>query len=178
MKYTIDKPTTVVSGSLDDRLKLYEKKREQKIKHMEDGYSLIPKVQTIYPRFPLPNKEIDHYSLEFFNSRNLAYISYEVTRLLKGVHPQNRNIIVSDKNILSVMDSVFANEPRTSWDNRVRMVIAYIVSHIKTEFETLKNNEKLDIEVQKYTGEYGIRKVPEIKLNTKRATSFIFNPRY
>ena len=187
-------PPSTIIPSIPKQVKVYERKRERQIEAKAAGYgnpirdgvpefgnigySLIPEMEKNYPRYVTENKDTFHYDSSFFNSKNILYISAECTRLLKGVHPRGLNIIVSDENIKSVMDSVAENNPRTSWDNQLRMVVAFIVSSIKIEFETIDKNEKLNIDVIQYAGDYGIRKTPMIKLNEKRPTAFIFNPRY
>ncbi len=138
--------------------------------------SLIPEVTSLYPKYA--TADLSHYNKEFFDKRNLEYMSTQITRLLIGVHPENKNIIVPDQTIISVMESIFENNPRTSCNIMSKMVITYIVNYIKTEYETITQNDKLDIEVIKYTGEYSIRRVPMIKLNNRRPTPFLIQMRY
>ncbi len=158
-----------------------------KAKEMKElkGEILVKKVIDLYPRFTaVDHRDSYHYSLDFFNERNILFASKEITRLLgpspniAAVNPTGKSIIVSNANILSVMDSIFNNNPRILDIDKLKMVVAYIVNYIKVEFETLENNKKLSIDVIQYAGDYGIRRVPMIKLNTKRPTAFIFNPKY
>jgi|SRR3989344_3346746 len=118
------------------------------------------------------------YPKEFFNEKVLLLISSEVTNQLRGIHQEGKNIIVPDKTILSVMDNIYNLESRIDINTMIKMVIVYIVEYIKNDFDIISKNNKLDIEVQKYTEEYGIRKVPSIKLREKRPTPFLFNMHY
>lgn len=141
-----------------------------------DKKDLIPYIISEYPIYTTPTS--DHFNSCYYNTDNLTYISKEVTKLLKGVHPDGKNIIVSDKNIISVMESIYENNPRTSTNIMIKMVIAFIVNYIKNEFGTIEQNNNLDIEVIKYDGSYGIRKVPPITTNKHRPTPFLFNMHY
>lgn len=139
-------------------------------------YDITPHMINRYPIYATPTN--DHYDYQYYSRKTVDYISEMCTKLLKGVHPDGKNIIVSNENIMSVMESIFENNPRVSSDVRAKMVIAFIVDSIKTEFETIEKNNKLDIEVIKYTGEAGIRKTPLIKTRQKRPTPFIFQMKY
>jgi hypothetical protein len=142
---------------------------------VDDG-KLIDEVNKLYPVYAV--EDFNHYNPYYYTTENIRYISNKVTELLRGVHPDKKNIIVSDKQILSVMQSIFENNPRVSNLVKLNMVIAYIANYIKNEYEVIEQNDDLNIEVIKYTGEYGIRKVSSIKLNHKRPTPFIFNMNY
>ncbi len=113
----------------------------------------------------------------FFSRNNVLNISSEVTRRLQGVHPEGKNIIVSDENILSVMDS-FYNNTYKDVEKLTMLTIAYIVDTITSEFDTIKQNNKLNIWVTQYTDDYGIKQVPQIKIREKRPTPMIFNMNY
>ena len=68
---------------------------------------------------------------------SLNYMSSQITKRLNGVHPDGKNIIVPDDTIKSVADSVFQNNSN-SFDVLQEMIINYIVSQIKTEYETVE----------------------------------------
>ncbi len=129
-------------------------------------------------RFPRYVGADEHYTAKFFNRDNIDKISYNVTLKLKGVHPENKNIIVPNETILSVMDSIFEDNPRTGIEVLCKMTTAMIVNYIKDEYEIDQQNSKLNIDVIKYDGSYGIRSYPQIKLREKRPTPFIFIENY
>jgi hypothetical protein len=113
----------------------------------------------------------------FFSKQNIFNISLEITKRLKGVHPEGKNIIVSDENIISVMDSVY-NATYKDVQKMTMMTIAYIVDAISTEFKTIEQNNKLSIWVTQYTDDWGIKQVPKLKMREKRPTPMIFNMNY
>ena len=113
----------------------------------------------------------------FFSKQNIFNISLEITKRLKGVHPEGKNIIVSDENIISVMDSVY-NSTYKDVQKMTMMTIAYIVDAISTEFKTIEQNNKLSIWVTQYTDDWGIKQVPKLKMREKRPTPMIFNMNY
>ena len=78
------------------------------------------------------------------------------------------------------MDSVYQQRPHVDINEMIKMVISFIVQHIKIEFETIENNNKLNIDVILYDGTYSLRRTPEIKLNNKkyRRTYADFDIRY
>jgi hypothetical protein len=55
-----------------------------------------------------------------------------------------------------------------SADHMQKMVINYIVNAIKNEYETIENNNKLDIWVTKYDIESGLQQFNSTKLNYKK----------
>ncbi len=140
------------------------------------GDSLLPEHEALFPRYV--GIQRNHYPVSFFNRKTVNQISDEVTRLLHGVHPEGKNIIVPDETILSVMDSINQNNPRTSSDRYAQMTVAYITNYISNEFGVVSQNNKLNIDIIKYDDTYGIRQYPQIKLNRKRPTPLIFNYNY
>lgn len=131
-----------------------------------------------YNHYLVPNSDI--YDEKFFNMKVVKHISKECTRLLTGLYPDHKSVEVSVKNILSVMDSVYQQRPHVDINEMIKMVISFIVQHIKIEFETIENNNKLNIDVWLLDGSYGIVGHPEIKLNNKqhRRTYGDFDVRY
>jgi hypothetical protein len=125
----------------------------------------------------IPQDYNDDCYYTFFSKRNILNISYEITRRLQGVHPDGKNIIVSDDNILSVMDSIYNNTYKDV-QKMTMMTIAYIVDYITTEFKTIEQNNKLNIWVTQYTDDWGIKQVSKIKIREKRPTPMIFNMNY
>ena len=129
-----------------------------------------------YPRRILADS--GHFNKDYYSKTSLDYASYKITELLTGVHPEGKNIIVPFETILSVMESMYENKPRVYWKILLQMSIVYIVEQIKQEYDAEAFNKSLDIEVIKYAGDFGLRKVPAIKLREKRPTPFIFNMHY
>ena len=117
----------------------------------------------------------DRY-LSLFSDHSIKFMSRMITHLLKGVHPEGKNIIVPDATIQSVADSVFQNTGQ-SVDVMQKMIINYIVQDFKTEYETIKKNNKLSIWVQKYDRSTGMKQFGDVKLNQKSRNAY-FQMRY
>jgi hypothetical protein len=113
----------------------------------------------------------------FFSKNTISYISDEITMRLKGVHPDGKNIIVSNEKIISVMDSIYKSTYRDV-DKMVMMTISYIVDYISNEFQTERQNNNLNIWIGSRMNDYGMNYTPKIKLREKRPTPFIFNMNY
>lgn len=113
----------------------------------------------------------------FFAKENINYISNEITIRLTGVHPENKNIIVPDDTILSVMDSIYSNTYKDV-DKLTMTTISYIVEYISAEFETEKKNNELSIWVINQPPEYKMQRTPEIKLREKRPPTALWNNNY
>jgi hypothetical protein len=139
----------------------------------ERDYNLVKLLEHEFPRYV--GEQDFHFPKGYYTYDTLNNISRRVTQLLKGVHPEGKNIIVSDRNILSVMDSVFQARPRTSIQRMEEQVCAIIVNYIRDEFDTIESNHKLDIWVTKYDGTYGLQQTPKIKVNNKRPTFQFFS---
>lgn len=140
--------------------------------------SVIAHEIDVYNHYTVPNSDI--YDEKFFNMGVVKHISKECTRLLTGLYPDHKSVEVSVKNILSVMDSVYQQRPHVDINEMIKMVISFIVQHIKIEFETIENNNKLNIDVILYDGSYGVSRINDIKLNNKkhRRTYADFDVRY
>jgi len=107
-----------------------------------------------------------------FSRQNLQIISTEITKRLKGVHPEGKNIIVPDETILSVMESVFTKTSNAELDVMMEMVTNYIVNQIKTEYETTEKNNKLSIWVTQYDITSGLKRFDGVKLNKKQRVGY------
>ncbi len=127
-------------------------------------------------RAPLPFDASDTF-FDFFSKRNIGYISKDITRRLHGVHPQGQNIIVPDKTIISVMDSIY-NSTSRDISKLTMMTISYIVEHIKNEFEVEAQNKKLSIWTTNFGEETGLRHHSKIKLREKTFDRMQFNYNY
>ena len=114
----------------------------------------------------------------FLRSReSMDLISKSITKKLQGVHPDGKNIIITNVTINSVIDSFYENNPNTSAQVLQEMVINHIANSIRTEFDTIEYNNKLSIWVTKYDTETGLKRVPDIKLNQKMRRP-VFQMRY
>lgn len=113
----------------------------------------------------------DRYNT-FFSNPTLDYISIEITKRLKGVHPEGKNIIVPNDTILSVMDSIHMKTSNASLDVMMEMVINYIVNQIKVEYETTEKNNNLSIWVTKYDITTGLQRFSDVKLNRKSRVNY------
>jgi hypothetical protein len=110
--------------------------------------------------------------LSLFADKSLRFMSQQITRLLAGVHPQNKNIVVPDSTIYSVADSVYQNTGQST-EVMQQMVINYIVDSIKTEYENTAKNNALTIWVTKYDQETGMKQFNDVKLNNKMRRSYM-----
>ncbi len=101
------------------------------------------------------------------SNQSVQFMSKLITNGLKGVHPEGKNIIVPDDTIRSVADSIYETSVQSA-DVMQKMVINYIIGTIKNEYQTIENNNKLDIWVTKYDVESGLQQFNGIKLNNKQ----------
>jgi hypothetical protein len=116
-----------------------------------------------------------YYTL--FAKATIDWVSEQITKRLKGVHPEGKNIIVPDETIISVMDSLWHN----SYPQPERLImecVLFIVDYIKDDFQTNIQNSKLSIWVQNFPEESTIRQYAPIKLREKRPTNFEFRMTY
>jgi hypothetical protein len=113
----------------------------------------------------------DRYNT-LFSTASLNTISNEITKRLKGVHPEGKNIILPDETILSVMESVFTKTSNAELDVMMEMVTNYIVNQVKTEYETTEKNNKLSIWVTQYDITSGLKRFDGIKLNKKQRVGY------
>jgi hypothetical protein len=128
-------------------------------------------------RSALPRPTSQHVYYRFFSTRNIAFISAEITDRLKGVHPEGKNIIVPVDQIISVMDSVYANNHRDP-DVMTMITITYIVDYISLDYGIEKYNDSLNNWIIKYIPESGMVAYPKIKLREKRPVTMVFNYNY
>lgn len=113
----------------------------------------------------------------FFSARNVQYISSEITRHLEGVHHEGKNIIVSDRQIISVMDSIYKNTYRDI-DKMTIMVVGYIVDYVSADLQTEAQNKKLSIWTTNFGPETGLRQYSKIKIRERKGPSMVFNMNY
>jgi hypothetical protein len=113
----------------------------------------------------------DRY-ITFFNVNSINFMSKMITALLKGVHPQGKNIIVPNETIESVADSVFQNTGQSAQVMQ-EMVINYIVESIKTEYANEQKNNAYSPWVQRYDQETGLKQFSDVKLNNKMRSAYM-----
>ncbi len=108
----------------------------------------------------------DRYDTLMSNG-SIKLMSSMITDGLKGVHPEGKNIIVPDDTIRSVADSIYET---TAQDANImqKMVINYIITWIKNEYETIEKNNTYDIWKTKYDLDSDLQQTNGIKLNNKQ----------
>lgn len=137
------------------------------------------------------NSEDNIYIHEFFSQNVVNFISNKCTQLLDGVDEKGREIVVPDKRIFEVMNTVYSsyNYP-TGFDstiskekyiqNMIGDTIARIVYDIKNTLQYEQCTNKYTI----WTSVYGdfnkekLRQHPPIKILKNRPNSFEFNMKY
>jgi hypothetical protein len=131
-----------------------------------------------------------------FSDDTLDFISSEVTKLLHGVAPGGRDIVVPHETIVSVLNNIYISyrpqtgdiysrynitqfEPRDDANHIITETIQVIASQIKSEYGMMENNYKLDIWDSVLLGDgisrKGLRQYAPIKLREKRPTPLLFN---
>ena len=97
-------------------------------------------------RFQIPIDESSQIYKKFYSQSTVQFISQQITLRLAGVHPEGKNIIVPNKTIFSVMDSIFnGGNSYHDVDVCIMQVISFIVETIKSEFQIEKNNRSLNV---------------------------------
>jgi len=128
-------------------------------------------------------------------------VSAKITELLKGVHPEGKPIVVSNRVIGHMISSIYENEPlagSTIGDIYSRFIIPQstekycmlrsiidrtinnISDYIRNEYEMAENNKKLTIWTTMYGefNEHGLRAHAPINIRKKRPQSMMFNMNY
>ena len=134
----------------------------------------------------------------FYNVNTVNTISKKLTQLLQGVDPSNRRIIIPDKIITNVMDSVYNDFVPETGDIFTRYIIPsglnsddyitslidqtiqVIYSDVKNNIEMEQNNKKLSAWVQ-VLGDFNdnnLRSYPPIKVLNKHPAYGQFNMNY
>ncbi len=117
-----------------------------------------------------------------FSKDNIALLRNKISLALKGVHPEDKKIVCTDRVIKGVLTSLYNNDfgnLRDINDN----AIGIIVSYIKTEFDMIKQNNKLTPWVQQYGSNgyenaSGLAAHSTITVREKRPFNPEFNMRY
>lgn len=134
--------------------------------------------------------------LYMFSDQTLDWMSAEITRLLAGVSPDGRPIVVVREVIAGVLNNVYINyrpqtgdvysrynikqfEPRIDADHMITQAIEIIVDQIRAEYGMAEANYNLDIWDTVLFGDgisrHGQRQYAPIKLRDKRPTPLLFN---
>ena len=134
----------------------------------------------------------------YYSPENVAMISKKVTELLQGVDPNNRPIIVPNKTICNIMDSVYYSfrpptgdiygrynvptgmGPEDYVQSMIDQTIEIITNTVRNEMMMEENNRKLTAWTTVYGdfNQHGLRAHPEIKILKKRPTPFQFQMHY
>jgi hypothetical protein len=134
----------------------------------------------------------------YFNTQTVSTISKKITELLSGVDRYNRPIIVPDKTILDIMDTVkLYFRPQTGdiysrynipngencpsyIQQMVDQVIEIIVSDVRNNLETEEYNSTLTVWTTLFGdfNEKGLRSHSVIKTKERRVNPFQFNMNY
>jgi len=135
----------------------------------------------------------------FFSQDTTHYISREITKLLDGVHPSGRPIVVPNERINEVMNDVYISyrpptgdiysryivpsdsaRPSNYINTLIKKTIQIIYSTIKTDIEQENNNRSLSAWTQVYGdfNKHGLRSHSTIKLREKRPQTMQFNMNY
>jgi len=137
------------------------------------------------------NNYDNEYVKEFFTTNVVNFISSRCTFLLNGVDEKGRDIIVPDKRIFEVMNTVYSsyNYP-TGFDTRISKS-QYIENMIGETITRIVYDVKNTLEYEQCTNKYTIwnttygdfnkeklRQYAPIKILKKRPNSFEFNMKY
>ena len=106
----------------------------------------------------------DQNYLAFLSDKSVRFMSNMITKYLKNVHPEGKNIIVPDTTIRSVADSIYTNDVNDV-STMQTMCVSLIVTKIREEFDQFTTNNKLSAWVQNYDGTNGIKQFNDAKLN-------------
>lgn len=133
----------------------------------------------------------------YYNPETVKIISNKVSELTQGVDPLNRKIVVPDRRIYEVMDSIYYSyrpmtgdiysryivpnsQPENHVQNMIDQVIEIIVSDIRTNIGMEEYNKKLSVWTTVY-GDFnaeGLRQHAPIKVRHKRPAPMQFNMNY
>lgn len=122
-------------------------------------------------RFSAGFKDRKRYN-DIYSKETVSKISMEITKRLKGVHPEGKNIIIPIDTISSVIDAIYNKNTHAEFDVMVEMVINYTVNQVKTEYETIQQNNKLSIWTSNLDITSGMTRFSSPKLNNKTRLSY------
>jgi len=78
-----------------------------------------------------------------------------------------RPLIVPFEQIRNVADSVSQSNPRLGTEERMEMIVSYIVSYLQNE-ETVNQTPVYDKKVIKYDGTFGIQQMPNGQISRRK----------
>ena len=126
------------------------------------------------------NININPIVQQFFSKDTVDYISYQITKLTKGVHEHNRDIILPDDKILFLMNTVYLSyNPRQGFDQSntgneyLQSLVGQTISRAVFDIKNVLGYEQ---SISKYTvwdtilgeeNDRGLRSYAPIKLNTQ-----------
>jgi hypothetical protein len=132
-----------------------------------------------------------------YSPETLKKISEIITKSLKGVDPQGRDIVVGDNVIKSVLSSIIDshiprsgdiyskyqimyNDPNNSANDIIAKTIEVITYTLRNETEMIKNNNKLSVWDNLFGdfNKHGLRAHPNIKLKERHPDYMLFHMRY
>lgn len=134
---------------------------------------------------------------DFFSRDTVNLISKKVSELTRGVDPKNRKIVVPDKYIYGVMDSIYqdfqpavgdiysryiipSNNRGNDIQNMINQTIEVIVDYVRNQFAIVQANEKLTVwtTVLGDFNENQLRSHSILKIREKRPMTMMFNMNY
>jgi len=135
---------------------------------------------------------------QVFSPENISKLSAIITELTKDCDPYGRKIVVPPERIAQVLSSVFRDgrrthvgdiytkyiipqqEARDDLDNINRQTLNIIISTIRNEFDTIRNNQQLSVwtTVLGDFNEHGLRSHDVLKIRRHRPQPMMFNMNY
>ena len=134
---------------------------------------------------------------EFYGKKNIDRISSAITERLQGVDKYNRNIVVPDITISSIMSSVYENFrpetgdiysryniPKGFQTDYIRTMTDEVINIITTDVKVNIGMDDCNSKLSLWTtvlgnfNEHGLRSHPPIKLREKRPMPCAFNMNY
>lgn len=132
-----------------------------------------------------------------FTQENITFIQKKTRDLLRGVHPEGKEICVAEKVIIGALDTVVQNYSPSTGDiygrynvssepmifyvrDVIDQTINFIVSNIRNEYEVIKNNFDLTI-WDSLKGDFnrkGLMPHDKIKIRLTRPDPMQFNMNY
>lgn len=137
------------------------------------------------------NSEDNMYIHEFFSQNVVNFISNKCTQLLDGVDEKGREIIVPDKRIFEVMNTVYSSynypmgfDATISKEKYIQNMIGDTIARIVYDVKNTLQYEQCTNKYTIWTSVYGdfnkekLRQHAPIKILKNRPNSFQFNMKY
>jgi len=134
-----------------------------------------------------------------FQPETIKAIQTKLTELLQGVHPEGKDILVTEEVICHTLSGIWDNSPRTrelgdiytryiipvpcpsdGYQLIIDRAINIMVTYIRDQFEMIENNKKLTIwtTVRGDFNEHGLRSHSQIKTRERHPQYMMFNMNY